>query len=137
MELDLLAVIIHALILILSCMVVYYVTRQIVLVRVHRIAEKTEGHWDDKLVEAHFFRRIVLLLPLFIVRYSVGIVMEDFDAHIHWITLLFEVIITVAVMRIVLAFINALRAIMRESDSYKDKPLDSYAQIVKIIVYFS
>ncbi|MFY0642839.1 MAG: mechanosensitive ion channel family protein [Bacteroidia bacterium] len=135
MDADLLAVIIHALTLIVICFLVYWLAKKLIISRVHKIASKTKGKWDDHLMNAHFFRRIILLLPLFIFRYSVDAVMADYHTSIPLITKLFEVLIAIASMRIVIAFINALQTIVSSSDSYKDKPIQSYAQVLKIIVW--
>lgn len=135
MEIDALTVIIHALVLFFICGIIYWVARRLVLGRVHKIAAKTKSQWDDKLVEAKFFRRLVLLIPLFIIRYSVNAVMQDYETSIPAITTLFEVIIAIAAMRIIIALINAMYSILMESENYKDKPLQSYAQVLKIIVY--
>ena len=135
MNAELLAVIIHALLLVILCLLVYWIARRFLLDRVHRFANKTESTWDDHLVNAHFFRRVVLLLPLFIIRYSVDAVMEDYDTSIPMITKAFELIIALASMRIVLAFINAVQDIMTSNDTYRDKPIQSYAQVMKIAVW--
>ena len=135
MDADLLAVIIHALILVIICFLVYWLAKKIVIARVHSFATKTKGTWDDHLMDAHFFRRIILLLPLFIFRYSVDAVMADYHASIPLVTKLFEILIAIAGMRIIIAFINALQTIVSSSESYKDKPIQSYAQVLKIIVW--
>ncbi len=135
MDLDVLAVLIHALALLLICGLVYWSVRQILLGRVHKIAAKTKSQWDDKLVEAHFFKRLVLLIPLFIFRYSVDAVMMDYQTSIPAITIAFEVLIALAVMRILIAFINALYSILSDTESYSDKPIKSYAQVMRFMVY--
>lgn len=135
MDLDLLAVIIHAVVLIIICLLVYWLTRKIILDRIHKLAKKSKSQWDDKLMDAHFFKRVILLLPLLIIRYSVDAVLADYDASIPLITKLFELIIALAAMRIVIAFINAFQEIMASSEAYKDKPIQSYAQIMKIAVW--
>ena len=90
MDLDLLAVIIHAVVLIIICLLVYWLTRKIILDRIHKLAKKSKSQWDDKLMDAHFFKRVILLLPLLIIRYSVDAVLADYDASIPLITKLFE-----------------------------------------------
>lgn len=133
---DLIATLTHALILLIICIVIYYIARKVVIDRVHKLAEKTSGKWDDHLVRAHFFRRLVLIIPLLILRYSVDAILKDYDASITYITTLFEVIIAIAFLRIAIAFINAIQTILSESKEYKDKPIQSYTQVVKIFIYF-
>lgn len=134
---ELLATSIHALILLIFCILVYWIARNIVLRTVHKIAAKTKTHWDDKLVEAHFFRRAVLLLPLIIIRLSVNSILKEYDTSVEHFHMAFEILIIIAISRILIAFINALQAILQETPNLKDKPLQSYSQLLKIIVYIT
>ncbi|MBR9861160.1 mechanosensitive ion channel family protein [bacterium] len=132
---EVIATSIHAILLLLFCFIVYVVARKVVLNLVHKLAVRTKTHWDDRLMETHFFRRIVLLIPLFILRASVNIILKEYDASIPYVEKVFEILIGIAVVRIIISFINALHAILNEAESMRDKPLQSYFQLVKIIIY--
>lgn len=137
MDAELLATSIHALVLLITCILVYWIARNLVLRAVHKIASKTKTHWDDKLVEAHFFRRAVLLIPLIIIRLSVNTILQEYNTSIPHFHMAFEILIIIAVARILIAFINALQNILQETPNLKDKPLQSYSQLLKIIVYIT
>lgn len=137
MDPGLLATSIHAIVLLLICLLVYWAARNIVLRNVNRLAAKTKTHWDDKLVEAHFFRRVVLLIPLIILRLSINTIMQEYNTSIPYFNTGFEILIIIATARILIAFINALHAILSEMPSLKDKPLQSYSQLLKILVYIT
>ena len=56
----------------------WWLTRNITLSIIHRIADKTKTHWDDELVKNKFFSACAHLIPLLLMDYFMHVVFYDF-----------------------------------------------------------
>lgn len=132
---NLVLTLIHLALLIIVCYALYWVTKTVVLNKVHQIAEKTKTQWDDLLVQESFFKKLSGLIPITIVLYSVNSILEFYEDYIPFTYSIVEVFLAVAILRLVISFLNALHKFLETNDRYKDKPIQSYIQLTKIIVY--
>ena len=126
---------IHLLLIVTICFVVYWITKTIILNRVHLFAAKTETKWDDLLIKEHFFKRLSGILPIAIIIYTVSSILENYKAIIPYLNSILETLLAVAFMRLIISFINALQNYLGTKEKYKDKPLQSYTQLTKIVIY--
>ena len=126
---------IHLAIIMLICYVIYWGTKKIVLNHVHKIAEKTKTKWDDMLVKERFFKKLSALIPITIVLYSVSSILERYEEIIPITYSIIEVLLAIAIVRLIVSFLNAFHKVLETNDKYKDKPLQSYMQLSKIIIY--
>ncbi len=132
---DLVVTFLHFLVIAFICFLVYWTTKTIVLNWVHRFADKSKTEWDDLLVKEHFFKKLSGILPIAIVIYTLSSILENYKAFIPFLNSLLEAILAIAFARLIISFINALHNYLETKERYKDKPLQSYAQLTKIIVY--
>ena len=99
-----------------------------------RLVKKSKTDWDDLLVEHKVFYAIAHLVPVLFIFY---IIPEILDQDLVWVDYLERlnkgvVILVLAVL--LFRFLNVVKTIISRIDSFKDKPLDSYLQLVKIII---
>lgn len=132
---NLVLTIIHLLLVAIACYVLYWITKTIVLNKVHQIAEKTKTIWDDLLVQERFFKKLSGLLPITIVLYSVKSILEFYQDYIPFTYSIVEVLLAVAILRLVISFLNAFYKFLETKERYKDKPIQSYIQLTKILIY--
>lgn len=132
---NLVLTLIHLALLIIVCYALYWVTKTVVLNKVHQIAEKTKTQWDDLLVQESFFKKLSGLIPITIVLYSVNSILEFYEDYIPFTYSIVEVFLAIAILRLVISFLNALHKFLETNERYKDKPIQSYIQLTKIIVY--
>lgn len=126
---------IHLAIIMLICYVIYWTTKKIVLNHVHKIAEKTKTKWDDMLVKQSFFKKLSALIPITIVLYSVSSILERYEDIIPITYSMIEVFLAIAIVRLIISFLNASHRVLETVEKYKDKPLQSYVQLSKIVIY--
>ena len=111
-------------------------TTRIVVASVHRLFLKTKSTWDDLLIERKVFDKLASVVPFGIIAISVPYIFYDFPEVIKY-TVIFS---DVAIVAVVIWSINATLSIMEEilsaSPIFKDKPITSYLQVLKIVVYF-
>ena len=101
-----------------------------------RLARNTKTHFDDLLIS----NRVPVLLSYlpalyFIIWVAKKLTLEDSLFGTQGIHLLeaLEVLIAILLIR---ATLNALKQLLKNVNSLKDKPLDSYFQVILLVVWF-
>ena len=126
---------IHLFVVVTICFLVYWVTKTIILNRVHRFALKSKTKWDDLLIKERFFKRLSALLPIAIIIYTISSILENYKEIIPYLNAILEALLAVAFARVIISFVNALQNYLETKERYKDKPLQSYTQLSKIVIY--
>ncbi len=125
-----------AVFLFIVCFVVWYLSKRIILVTIHRVARKTRTDWDDVLVERNVFNNLAYILPAVVVQLYARAVLVDFPDLIPLVTRLTHIFMTLMFMSVVNNFLNAVQDILLKIDRLKDKPINSFIQLAKIIAFF-
>ncbi len=119
---------------ILASYLVWLISKIIMNQVVHSFALRSKATWDDHLLHNKVFRSIALLVPLTFMEYFMSIVFFNYPNVLLYSYKIVQVLIILACMIIVSRFFNALRDIFLDVKSLKDKPIESFTQIMKIIV---
>ncbi|RFC54300.1 mechanosensitive ion channel family protein [Brumimicrobium aurantiacum] len=120
--------------MILISILMWYLTRQVLLAIIKTIAQKSKTKLDDLLVEKKFFGSIAYILPLMLMDYLFSIVFFAFPDTLE-LTIRFNDFLIVLVMLIsIRRFLNAVRVVLEDKPYFKDKPIGAYVQTVKLII---
>ena len=131
---ELIAVITLIILLIIVGFIIDRIARQIMLSGMSTIAEKSKTQWDDLLVEHKVFSAIAHLAPVIVIFYFLP---DVFGGHPTWVDYsnrLSEVVIIITSMVVVFRLLNTVQSILGKVEILKDKPLQSYFQLTKIII---
>ncbi len=120
-------------VLILFSMIIWWLTRVILIQVLHLLIDRTQSTLDDHLIHNKVFRSLAHLVPLMFMENFLFIVFYKFPAYKGLITKFVEVSIILAVMVSINRALNTFRDIVKEKDVYADKPIQSYFQVAKII----
>jgi miniconductance mechanosensitive channel len=99
------------------------------------IASKTKTKFDDLLISNKTAKYISHLIPLLFIYKSVPIILNNF---VYWEAVfgnLVGVYIILLSLWIVRTIFNALRDYLKLKPEYSDKPIDSYIQVIMIILW--
>lgn len=130
-----LATFILLVILLLVSIIAYYITKRLVVVQLSRLLERTQNEWDDLLIRQKFFRRLAKIVPALIVIYFAPLVFADFPGLIPVVAIITNVYVIVIVLMVLVSLLNTLSEVFKQHPSFRDKPIDSYFQLAKIIIY--
>ncbi len=122
-------------ILMLILVTVDLVIRKFILNFFARLSERTKTKFDNLLVINNVPRNIAHIIPLLIALNYVNIVFVDFQDIENLIEKglqVFSIILTIWIIR---SFVNALRDYLNTKDKFKDKPINSYAQVILIAIW--
>ncbi len=114
---------------------IYYLSKFIILKILKRIAARTASNWDDALIEHKVFQRMAFLVPGILVYQSISVTLDDFPNLIPAVLKLTNLYIIVIFLLIINSFLNALYAMYQRSDFALYHPIKGYIQIAKIIVF--
>ena len=121
---------------IIFCFLLAWIIKSLLNNLFHRLARNTKTQFDDLLIQNRVPVLLSYLLPLFLLRRVVGSLSVEGDflttQGIHFLQAL-EVLIGILLIRAVL---NAIKQLLKRVNSLKDKPLDSYFQVILLIVWF-
>ncbi len=122
----------------LLCVLAYaiYVIFRLVLVTVMVfIAQRTKTNFDDLLVSNKTAKYIAHLIPLLFIYKSVPIILDRYEYWESVFGKLVGIYIVFLVLWIVRTIFNALRDYLKLKPRYSDKPIDSFIQVIMIVLW--
>jgi miniconductance mechanosensitive channel len=111
----------------------WYFARLFLVRMMHFVVDQTKVTWDDHLIHNRVFRAMAHLIPLMFMEYFLSTIFYAYPkmggiwSKVVSIVILFTVMITVN------RALNALKDLIQESEKYRDKPIQSYIQVAKIV----
>ena len=114
---------------------IYIVFRFLLVRTMIIIARRTKTIFDDLLVSNKTAKYIAHLIPLLFIYKCVPIILENF---VYWEAIfgkLVEVYIVLLSLWIIKTIFNALRDYLKQNPTYSDKPIDSYIQVIMIVLW--
>lgn len=114
---------------------IYIVFRFTLVTAMAIIAKKTNTKFDDLLVSNKTAKYIAHLIPLLFIYKAVPIILKNF---IYWEAVfgkLIGIYIVLLILWITRTIFNALRDYLKQKPRYSDKPIDSYIQVIMIILW--
>ncbi|MEQ8623811.1 MAG: mechanosensitive ion channel [Vicingaceae bacterium] len=110
------------------------ISRQLLLTSFISLAKKSKTDWDDLLVENKVFSAIAHLIPVLFIFYLLPQIVNNHTALVDYFDRIAEVVIIFVTIQIIFRVLNTIKTILSRIETFKDKPLQSYFQLVKIIV---
>ena len=121
--------------LITFCFLADFLARKTILGIIERIIRKTKNTWDDVLIEQNVFKHVAHIVPALLIGVLASVL---YEGHPDWIVALekiSEIYLTVAFILTIVAFFKAFQFYLESRPFLKGKPLDSYMQLIRLIVY--
>ncbi|MET0945036.1 MAG: mechanosensitive ion channel domain-containing protein [Flavobacterium sp.] len=124
--------------IVLLCFLAYfiYIVFKFLLVSfITVVARKTKTKFDDFLVTNKTAKYIAHLIPFLFIYKSVPIILNH---YVYWESKfgkLVGIYIVVLILWIVRTVFNSLRDYLKQFSRYSDKPIDSYIQVIMIILW--
>lgn len=123
------------LLMVLLSFILLFIGRNIILKTVHVIAAKSKTKFDDLLVENRVFYKISFVLPVFAFYIFDTIIFQDFPRLHPFIESATNLFLLWVIVWSVDAFLNATRQYLETTSLFKGKPINSYFQLLKIVIY--
>ncbi len=121
--------------LVVLVFIVQFITRKILQVVLNRSAKITGMPILYHLAQRRFPHFLAMIIPFSIVKGSIPIVFDQFPRLMVVMDKLADIYLIFYLIWLIMSIINAATDTLRLKPSLKDKPLDSYVQVIKIVFY--
>jgi miniconductance mechanosensitive channel len=130
---------VNALVLLACTILIIYIAQRLVrtisrLVLI-RIIRKTKSSFFQYLLENKFPHFFALMAPLFIVKAAIPVIFVDFAPLVPLLISLSDVYLILIVIWMAMSIIRSIGDGVRTQPAFKGKPVDSYLQIIRIILF--
>lgn len=125
--------------LIVFALVLYaldYIIRHLLYSALTKIARRTSTKWDDYLLENKVHVRVSRIILLLLTRQLLPMIFLGFPVLTSALVKLLDVVVLLTIYHLVNSLLKTCRDIFRSSNAFKDKPIDSYLQVVQIFMIF-
>ena len=122
-------------ILITIALVLDYIFKKILIIALAIIATRTKSTFDDFLVANKTAKYIAHLIPLYYVYKTVPIILKDFVYWEEFFSKGIKIYIIVLSLWIIRSVFNSLKDYLKHKPRYSDKPIDSYIQVIMIVLW--
>lgn len=126
---------VNLLVLLFFAYVIDYLAKKILIIGLAVVATYTKSTFDDFLVANKTAKYIAHLVPLYYISKKIPIVLDDF---VYWENLFgksVKIFIIVLSLFIVRSVFNSLKDYLKTLPKYNDKPIDSYIQVIMIVLW--
>ncbi len=116
-----------------------WIAKQVIVRTLRRLVRHTANRWDDLLVEHRVFHRLSHLAPAVVIHFSAGILfpLEDEVAGRLFLTRVALSYMLVVGALVCDAFLSVLVGVAQNTRGLRDKPVKSYLQVVKILLWIT
>ncbi|MEP6805564.1 MAG: mechanosensitive ion channel family protein, partial [Flavobacterium sp.] len=114
---------------------IYYVAKFVLVTLTAIFAQKTKTKFDDYLIHNKTTKYTAYLIPFFFVYKAVPIILDKYD---YWESLFGKIVgiyIVLISLWIIRTIFNALRDYLKQKPEYSDKPIDSFVQVIMIVLW--
>ncbi len=115
--------------------IIQYLVRKIIHKALKKIADNSDYSFFDYLLDNRFPNYLALIAPISLVKNSISIVFADFPKWIPIFDNLTDTYIIFALINMFTSLLYSGADLLREHPAYREKPLDSYLQVLKLILY--
>ncbi|MDG2491490.1 MAG: mechanosensitive ion channel [Flavobacteriaceae bacterium] len=113
-------------------LLLFWISRKLIIGTFTKITKKTKSTFDDILIE----HKIPKLLSYFPTLFFLSKVIPTVFENQNWIPRVFEAVTIIVVIALIRSLLKSVRDYLKTLHSFKDKPIDSYIQVVMIFLWF-
>jgi miniconductance mechanosensitive channel len=109
---------------------------RIVIVKLFYIFSiKTKTTYDDFLVKSKFPRYVAHIIPLFILKYIISVILLEFPFLLKAFEAVINIYGIILIVKIIRSFLRSTQRYLMTKERFMDKPLESYVQVVMIFLW--
>lgn len=125
------------LMLIVISMIANYITKKIITIFVKKFIDNTKNQWDNTFYNCHVFTRLSHLIPILVFSIGSKIIFpaDDYPLLLDNIYKFTSLYLIFAFALVIHSLLSAFDAIYRSYKMSKHRPINSYIQVLKIILW--
>ena len=126
---------INIIVLVIVAYILDYIFKKFLIICLAIVATRTKSTFDDFLVANKTAKYIAHLVPLLFVFKTVPVILNDFTKWENFFEKGIKTYIILLSLWIIRSVFNALKDYLKEKPRFSDKPIDSYIQVIMIMLW--
>ncbi|UOK41743.1 MULTISPECIES: mechanosensitive ion channel family protein [Flavobacterium] len=126
---------VNIVVLVVVAYIIDYIFKKILIILMAIVAERTKSTFDDFLVANKTAKYVAHLFTLSFVYKTVPIILKEFVYWEGFFTKGVKFYIIILSLWIIRSIFHSLKDYLKDKPKYKDKPIDSYIQVVMICLW--
>jgi miniconductance mechanosensitive channel len=122
-------------ILIALAYAIYYLAKFVLVTLMAVFAQRTKTKFDDYLIHNKTTKYTAYLIPFFFIYKAVPIILDKYEYWEGVFGKIVGVYIVLISLWIIRTIFNALRDYLKQKPEYSDKPIDSFIQVIMIVLW--
>ncbi|WP_017730774.1 mechanosensitive ion channel family protein [Nafulsella turpanensis] len=122
--------------LIAAVLLADWISKKILRGVLQKFTARTSTHFDDYLLRNKVLAYLARIIPLIIVVQAIPYVFADFEDWIEPLTRLTDIYIVILAVGLLRSCLRTCRDYLKTKEAFKDKPIDSFLQVISIALYF-
>ena len=127
---------VNSIIIIVLLLVIDYAFKKVIVKAFQTFTIKSKTTYDDFLVKGNFPKYVAHIVPFIILRKVIPFVLADFELWKTYLIKITDVYLIILVVWIFRSIIKTTKNYLKQKEHFKDKPLDSYTQVIIIFLWF-
>ncbi|OGS69368.1 MAG: mechanosensitive ion channel protein MscS [Flavobacteria bacterium RIFCSPLOWO2_12_FULL_35_11] len=112
-----------------------FILRKVIIGSFKLFSEKTNTTFDDFLSQSKFPRYAAHIIPLYFLKFSVPFISFGYPILLNIFSIAVNIYGVVLFVKIIRSFLRSTQKYLRTKEKYRDKPLESYIQVVMLFFW--
>lgn len=130
-----LRLLIFVLLLSMAALTAFWITKRIVIIYIYKMLRKSPITWDDVFADQQVFNNLAHAVPALIIRSFSQVIFRDFEFVLPYIIKVTDAYLILVFMTILISVIKVLEFALSKQPAFQDKPISSYFQLLRIVIY--
>jgi miniconductance mechanosensitive channel len=122
-------------VMVAAALLLWWIGQMIINRILDKVIRTTSTDWDDILMEQGVFRKLGHIVPAIVISELSPIVFSDYPIAVPAIEQVTDAFVMLIIIRVIVSFISAMAIFLNRSPKYRDKPIASFTQLAKIIIW--
>jgi miniconductance mechanosensitive channel len=114
----------------------WFISRRILRSFFYKVSKNTKSKFDDFLLKNKVPSIIACFPPILLLFFSLDDILSKYPISLDFILILLEVFGALITIIFVKRLLNSIKDYLKTLSNFRDKPIDSYIQVIMIFIWF-
>ena len=114
----------------------WFISRRILRSFFYKVSKNTKSKFDDFLLKNKVPSIIACFPPILLLFFSLDDILSKYPISLDFIQILLEVFGALITIIFVKRLLNSIKDYLKTLSNFRDKPIDSYIQVIMIFIWF-
>ena len=133
---ELMEVFTYILIIFSLTILTWFISRRLLRTFFYKVSKNTKSKFDDFLLKNKVPSIIACFPPIVLLFFSLDDILTKYPIGLEFIRILLEVFGTLITVVFVKRLLNSIKDYLKTLSNFRDKPIDSYIQVIMIFIWF-